>query len=116
MGDLKLYGKSSDHIDSLVRTVHLFSTGIRMEFGRKKYAVLILKRGKVVEWDGIIFPDGQEMKQMDEDGYKYFGIPECNQVMENEMKTIFRKEYIWRLKLVLKSKLNGRNKILATNI
>ena len=116
MNDLKLYLESSDQIDSLVRTVHLFSTDIRMEFGMKKCAVLILKRGKVVECDGIILPDGQVMKQMDEDRYKYLGTLECNQVMEKEMKTIFRKEYIRRLKLVLKSKLNGRNKILAINI
>ena len=108
MDDLKLYGKSRDQIDSLVRTVHLFSTDIRMEFGIKKCALLILKRGKAVECYGIILPDRQVMKQMDEDGYEYLGILQCNQVMEKDMKTIFRKEYIRRLKLVLKSKLNGR--------
>ena len=116
MDDLKLYEKSREQIDSLVRTVHFFSTDIRMEFGIKKCTVLILKRGNAVECYGIILPDGQVMKQMDEDVYKYLRILECNQVMEKEMKTIFRKEYIRRLKLVLKSKLNGRNKILAINI
>ena len=87
-----------------------------MKFGVKKCAVLILKRGKVVECNGIILPDGQVMKKMDENGYKYLGILEYNQAMEKEMKTIFRKEYIRRLKIVLKPKLNGRNKILAINI
>ena len=116
MDNLKLYGKSRDQIDSLVRTVHLFSTDIRMEFGIKKCAVLILKRRKAVECYGIILPDGQVMKQMDEDVYKYLGILQCNQVMDRERKTIFRKGNIRRLKLVRKSKLNGRNKILAINI
>ena len=102
MDDLKLYGKSRDQIDSLVRTVHPFSTDIRIEFSIKKCAVLILKRGKVVGCDGIILSDNKIMKQMDEDGYKYLGIMECNQVIENEMKTIFRKEYIRRVKLVPK--------------
>ena len=64
-------------------------------------------RGKVVECDGIILPDGQVMKQMDKDGYKHLGILECNQVMEKEMETICKKEYIRRLKLVLQSKPNG---------
>ena len=84
-----------------------------MEFGIKKCAVLILKRKKAVEYYGIILPDGQVMKQMEEDVYKYLAILEWNQVMEKEMKTIFRKEYARRLKLVLNAKLNGRNKILA---
>ena len=34
---------------------------------------------------------------------------------EQEMKDIFRNEYVRRLKLVMKSKLNGRNKIKAAN-
>ena len=115
MDYLKLYRKSRDQIDSLVRTVHLFSTDIRMEFGIKKCAVQIHKGGKAVKCYGIILPDGQVLKQMDEDVYKYLGILTCNQVMDRERKAIFRKEYIRRLKLVLKSKLNRRNKILAIN-
>jgi hypothetical protein len=35
--------------------------------------------------------------------------------MEGEMKRKFVKEYGRRLRLVLKSKLNGRNKIMAMN-
>lgn len=116
MDDLKLYGKSRNQIDLLVRTVHIFSTDIGMEFGIKKFAMLMFKRGEIFECDGIILPDGQVMKQLDEDGYKYLGILECNQVMEKEMKTIFTKEYIRKLKLVLRSKLNGRNKILANKM
>ena len=40
---------------------------------------------------------------------------ELDQVMEEEMKKKITKEYYRRLKLVLKSKLNGRNIILAIN-
>jgi len=39
MDELKLFGKSEDQIDSLVRTVQLFSEGIGMEFGLKKCVV-----------------------------------------------------------------------------
>ena len=43
MDDLKLFGKSYQQIDSLVQTIHTFSTDIGMEFGIKKCGVLILK-------------------------------------------------------------------------
>ena len=53
MDDLKLYGKSNDHIDSLVRTVYLFTSDVGMEFGMKKCGTIVLKRGKMVECNGI---------------------------------------------------------------
>ena len=36
MDDLKLFAKSEEQIDTLVRTVHVFSTDIGMKFGMKK--------------------------------------------------------------------------------
>ena len=36
MDDLKLFAKSEEQIDTIVRTVHVFSTDIGMEFGMKK--------------------------------------------------------------------------------
>ena len=48
MDDLKLFSKSEKHMDIVVRTVHVFSTEIRIEFGMKKCGILIMKRGKVV--------------------------------------------------------------------
>ena len=96
MDDLKLYSKSDTQIDWLVRTVHLFSKDIGMEFGVKKCGVLILKRGKVVEYEGVLLPDGELMKVVENDGYKYLGILEIDGVMEDEMKMKFRKEYLRR--------------------
>ena len=86
-----------------MKTGHLFSTDIGMVFGIKKCAVRILKRGKIIQCDGVKLPDYQEMKQMEEGGCKYLGILEGDQIMEKEMKEVFRKEYPRRLKLVLKS-------------
>ena len=56
------------------------------------------------------------MKGIDETGYTYFEILETDKIKEKEMKGKFSKEYLWRLRLVLRSKLNGRNKIIAVNI
>ena len=40
---------------------------------------------------------------------------EIDKIKEKEMKQTFSKEYLRRLRLTLKSKLNGRNKIMAVN-
>ena len=56
MDDLKLFGKSYEQIDTLVQTVHTFSTYIGMEFGIKKCGMLVLKGGKIAKLEGIALP------------------------------------------------------------
>ena len=48
MEDLKLYGKNTSQIDSLVKTVWSCSEDIEMKFGIDKCAVLELERGRLV--------------------------------------------------------------------
>ena len=115
MDDLKLFAKSKKQIDSLIQTVHIFSEDIRIQFGIKKCGVLIMERGKVIRTDGIRLPGGQDMKEIDETGYAYLGILETDKIKEKEMKEKFRKEYLRWLRLILRLKLNGRNKIMAVN-
>ena len=55
------------------------------------------------------------MKTTDQEGYKYLGILEYDQVKEKEMKTKFAREYKRKLRLILRSTLNGKNKIKAIN-
>ena len=64
---------------------------------------------------GLNLPNGKLMKTIDEEGYKYLGILEYDKVKEGEMKTEFVSEYKRRLRLILRSKLNGKNKIKAIN-
>ena len=115
MDDLKLYARNRNGIESLVQTVHGFSQDIGMEFGIKKCGILLMEKGKVVHTDGIKLPDGECMKDIEDSGYTYLGILEADQIKEKEMKEKFSNEYKRRLRLVLKSKLNGRNKIMAIN-
>ena len=115
MDDLKLFAKSEDQIETLIQTTNIFITDIRMEFGIKKCGVLILKRGKIVKSDGIELPNDEVIKEVDENGYTYLGVVELDKMMEEEMKTKTIKEYKRRLRLILKSKLNGKNKITAIN-
>ena len=60
-------------------------------------------------------PDGEMIKEVKENGYKYLGIFEYNKIKENKMKENFQREYSRRTKLIMKNRLNGRNKIMAIN-
>ena len=51
---LKLYGKNSSQIDSLVQTVCRYSEDIQTKFGIDKCAVIELERGRLVRSEGIV--------------------------------------------------------------
>ena len=115
MDDLKLFAKSKNQIDSLVENVHIFSEDSGMRFGIKKCGVHIMEKRKVIRTDGIRLPDVIHMKDVNETGHTYLAILETGKIKEKEMKEKFSKEYIRRLRMILRSKLNGRNKIMAAN-
>ena len=115
MDNLKLFGKDEAQIESLVDTVQVVSSDIGMEFGIKKCGVLFLRRGVVAKSEGIGLPNGEIMKSVGVDGYKYLGILEMNDIMSKQMKEKVRLEYVRRVRAVLRSKLNGRNKIMGIN-
>ena len=78
-------------IKGLVSTVEVFSHEIGMEFGIKKCGMI-------------------NMNREEEDGHKYLAILEYDRIKEQELKDKFRNEYFRRSKLILKNKLNERNK------
>ena len=75
MDDLKLYGKDKDQLDSLVQTVRTFISDIEMTFGIKKCAMVEMKRGKLIDSDGLDLPEGEKIRSLqDEEAYKYIGV------------------------------------------
>ena len=66
--------------------------------------------GGIVRCDSIELPNGETMKEVEQDGYTYLGIVELNKIKESEMKEKKIKEYQRRFRLILKSKLNGKIK------
>ena len=115
MDGLKLFFKSEEQMDTLVRTVYVFNTDIGMEFGMKKCGVLTMKRGKVVRCEGIKSPNSEVIKEVQKERYIYLGMGELDKIKENEMKEKRINEYKQRLRLVLKLKPNGKNKIATIN-
>ena len=55
------------------------------------------------------------MKEVYENGYTYLGILELDKIKEHELKIKVTAEYKRSLRLILKFKLNGKNKIQAIN-
>ena len=92
MDDLKLFGQGERDIESLVNTVHTFNCDIGMQSGIEKCGIIIMTRGKIVTCDGINLPDGEKMRSVNEEGYKYFGIVELDGIKEKEMKERFTKD------------------------
>ena len=115
MDDLKMFAKTTNEIDSLVQTVQQCSEDIRMEFGISKCAAVCLKRGKQTRMEGIKLPNGEEIGDPDAEGYKYLGVLELDTMLCKEMKEKVKETYLKRLKLLLKSRLNGRNLFTGIN-
>ena len=92
MDDLKLYAKSEEQTNTLVRTVYVFSTNIGMEFGIKKCGILTTKRSKIVKSEDIKVPDEEVMKQAGQEGYTYLSIIELDKIKETDMKEKITKE------------------------
>ena len=87
-----------------------FSEDIGMRFGIEKCAMLVIEKGKIVKSVGIELANGKVIKSLQEgESYKYSEISEAGKFLEEKMKLNVLKEYIRRLRKVLKSNLNGGN-------
>ena len=75
-----------------------------------------MKRGKFVMSEGIQLPDGAKITSLDDqEGYKYLGILQFDDIKHKEMKEKLKKEYARRVRKILKSQLNAGNVIQAIN-
>ena len=73
-------------METLVRTVHVYSTDTGLEFGIKKCGILTMKTGKVVRCEGTRHPSNEVMKEIEMEGYTCLDIVELDKIKENEMK------------------------------
>ena len=110
MDDIKIYGKNTKDLDSLIQTFRVIIEDMRMEFGIDKCAVVNISKGKTIQTEGIQLPDNKIIKDVDITSYKHLGILESDTIKNEEMK-----EYFSRVKAILKSKLNSGNTVKAVN-
>ena len=68
---MKLYGKSTAELESLLNTVRTFSNDISMEFGLHKCATLVIIKGKVAETQCMNLPNNNIKGLNLDETYKY---------------------------------------------
>ncbi len=87
-----------------------------MQLGLTKCAVAHLLKGRVRDRGEVILPGGRQVLAARKGNpYKYLGI---EQVFEPDLTTVqdrLKKLYLWRVRTIWSSNLNGRNKVLAHN-
>jgi len=113
MDDLKLIAKSEEEIQKQKQTVKTVSDDIHMEFGLEKCAKIAYKRVKLVHSQNLVIDINREIQELEQGKtYKYLGIEE-NEGIHQQTKERLKQEYSRRLRMILKSELNARNKITA---
>lgn len=113
MDDLKLYSKNEQEQIGELKIVKQFSDDISMEFGIEKCAKASFKKGKLTS---IVIDVDTEIQELDQEGvYKYLGVDESDGIQHSKMKEKIRKEYNRRVRVILRTELNGRNKMEAIN-
>lgn len=116
MDDLKLYSKNEQEQIGELKIVKQFSDDISMEFGIEKCAKASFKKGKLTSTGNIVIDVDTEIQELDQEGvYKYLGVDESDGIQHSKMKEKIRKEYNRRVRVILRTELNGRNKMEAIN-
>ena len=114
--NLKLFASNEKQLNSLLETVATFSREIGISFGLDKCAKLTITKGNKSSKENIQLSTGDEIKELEnEKTYKYLGLGESDSISHKSMKEKLEKEYMTRVRKVLKSDLNSSNKIKAIN-
>ena len=94
-----------------------FNDDIGMELGLEKCAKASFKKGKLASNGNIVIDYDTEIQELDQEVvYKYLSVDESDGIQHSKMKEKIRKEYNRRVRLILRTELNGRNKIEASAI
>jgi hypothetical protein len=114
MDDLKLIAKSEEELQKQIQRIKIYSEDINMEFGLEKCTKFTFKRGKLTHFQNLVIDTNREIQELEQEKtYKYLGIEESDGIQHQQMKERLKQEYSRRLRTILKSELNARNKIGA---
>ena len=98
-------------------TVKILINSVSSNFDQWQGTVVRPPRGKLVQSERIKLPDGRKIRSIGEkdDGYKYLGLMEVNDIMHEVTKTNTKKEHTRNVKENLTLILKGGNAIKAIN-
>ena len=103
--DLKVYARNANEMERSRALIEEFSDDISMSFGLDKCAVVHLKAGKISNSPEV---KGIPILQ-NEESYKYLGVIENDQILHDNAKVIAKKEFIERVRNILKTELTSKN-------
>ena len=93
----------------------MFSQYIGVKFGMDKCKVLTMQQGRMEYLERFKLTDDELMKEIDTGGCKSLGISQDDQISHTEMKEKLEKEYLRRVKKLVKSQLYSKNMIEGIN-
>ena len=106
------FAKNKKELETLIQAVRINSQDIGMEFGIEKCAMLIMKSRKRNMTERMDLPNQEKILPREKETYKYL---EADTIKQVEMKEKIKKEYLGRMRKLLKTKLNSRNLIKGIN-
>lgn len=78
MDNLKLFARSDTHLETLLRTVHMFSADVGLNFGLDKCAKLSVIRGRSKPSGDAVLPTGLNIRELSVgETNKYLGLFEA---------------------------------------
>ena len=113
--DIKLFAKSHNDMKHLLELTTNFSNDIQMNFGLDKCNTLHIHKGKVLAGDYNLSEEVNIRAMDSENTYKYLGIKQNRSINHTEIKKELSAEYIRRVNILCKKKLNSKNLFKALN-
>ena len=116
MDDIKLFAQNEKELLTLILAMGIFRQDVGVEFGIEKCAMLVMKSGKRHLKDGMEQPNQDKIRTLGEkETYKYLEILKIDTIKQVEMKEKIKKEYLWRTRKLLHTKLYSTNLIKGEN-
>ena len=98
--DDKLFAKNEKELETLIHAVKIYSLNIGMEFGREKYAMLVMKSDNRHVTGRMERPNQDKSRTpREKETYKYLDILEADTIKQMEMKDAIKK---WELENYLR--------------
>ena len=114
LDDLKLFAKNDQQRQGLLNTVKQFSYDIRKKFRQDKCAKAAFFRGKLLKAKDITLDTTTVIKYLEtEESYQYLGVTERDGIQHSSMREKIRKEWLHRVRSIIRSELNACNRIDA---
>ena len=116
MDDLKLFARNDNELTGLLDTVKKFSDDIGMQVGVDKCVKVTFIKGKIAKTENITLIVSTTIRELDQEGtYKYLSFQEAEGISNFANEEKVRKEFYRRVRAILQTELNARNKVMAIN-